>query len=100
MFIEALLILSLFTVVSSSYTEEALSDQVLEMPGLNYKPVFNQFSGYIQLAGTKKYIHYWLVEAEIADAKVTAGKSLAVIPVKTLDEALKVLQKYGGGLKQ
>ena len=39
-------------------------------------------------------------EAEIADAKVTAGKSLAVIPVKTLDEALKVLQKYGGGLKQ
>ena len=39
-------------------------------------------------------------EAEIADAKATAGKSLTVIPVKTLDEALKVLQKYGGGLKQ
>ena len=39
-------------------------------------------------------------DAEIADAKAVAGKSLAVIPVKTLDEALKVLQKYGGGLKQ
>ena len=64
----AALLLSLFTVVSSSYTEEALSDQVLDMPGLNYKPAFNQFSGYIQLAGTEKYIHYWLVEAEIANA--------------------------------
>ena len=39
-------------------------------------------------------------EEEIADAKVVAGKSFAVIPVKNLDEALKALQKYGGGLKQ
>jgi PDZ domain-containing protein len=39
-------------------------------------------------------------EEEIADAKAVAGKSFAVIPVKNLDEALKALQKYGGGLKQ
>ena len=39
-------------------------------------------------------------EEEIADAKAVAGKSFAVIPVKNLDEALKALQKYGGGLKE
>jgi carboxypeptidase C (cathepsin A) len=67
MLFAGLLLFSLFS-LASSYTEQALSDQVLEMPGLNYKPAFNQFSGYIQLAGTEKHIHYWLVEAEIADA--------------------------------
>lgn len=67
MLIAGLLIISLFTVVTS-YTKEALLDQVLEMPGLAYEPTFNQFSGYIQLAGTQKHIHYWLVEAEIPDA--------------------------------
>jgi carboxypeptidase C (cathepsin A) len=41
-----------------------LSDQLLELPGLEWKPDFNQFSGYLNLAGTKKNIHYWLVEAE------------------------------------
>jgi carboxypeptidase C (cathepsin A) len=41
-----------------------LSDQLLELLGLEWKPDFNQFSGYLNLAGTKKNIHYWLVEAE------------------------------------
>lgn len=45
------------------YTEQALSDELLELPGLNWKPTFKQFSGYLNLAGTKKYIHYWLVES-------------------------------------
>jgi carboxypeptidase C (cathepsin A) len=67
MFIAGILLLSLFS-LANSYTQEALSDQVMEMPGLNYKPAFNQFSGYIQLAGTEKHIHYWLVEAEIPNA--------------------------------
>lgn len=47
-----------------SYTQEALSDQIYELPGLQWKPDFNQFSGYLNLEGTKKYIHYWLVESE------------------------------------
>jgi len=67
MFIAGILLLSLFS-LANSYTQEALSDQVMEMPGLNYQPAFNQFSGYIQLAGTQKHIHYWLVEAEIPNA--------------------------------
>jgi carboxypeptidase C (cathepsin A) len=67
MFVAGILLFSLLS-FANSYTEEALSDQVLDMPGLNYKPAFNQFSGYIQLAETQKHIHYWLVEAEIADA--------------------------------
>lgn len=46
------------------YTDEALLDQVVEMPGLIWKPTFNQFSGYLNLEGTQKFIHYWLVEAE------------------------------------
>jgi carboxypeptidase C (cathepsin A) len=66
MFIAVLI--SLFSVIAGSYTKEALQDQVLEMPGLSYEPAFNQFSGYIQLSGTEKQIHYWLVEAEIPDA--------------------------------
>jgi len=67
MLFTGILLLSLFS-LANSYTEEALFDQVLEMPGLNYQPAFNQFSGYIQLAGTQKHIHYWLVEAEIPNA--------------------------------
>ena len=50
------------------YTNEALLDQVTEMPGLKWTPTFNQFSGYLNLEGTRKFIHYWLVEAEIVDA--------------------------------
>lgn len=68
MLVAGILLFSLVKLITSSYTEDALLDQVLEMPGLNYEPAFNQFSGYIQLAGTQKHIHYWLTEAEIADA--------------------------------
>ena len=61
-------LLSLLFFVSSSYsfdyTNEALLDQVTELPGLNYSLKFNQFSGYITLPGTEKNIHYWLTEAE------------------------------------
>jgi carboxypeptidase C (cathepsin A) len=64
----AVVLISLFSVIAGSYTKEALQDQILEMPGLSYEPAFNQFSGYIQLSGTEKQIHYWLVEAEIPDA--------------------------------
>ncbi len=46
------------------YSEEALLDQVTELPGLKDELSYNQFSGYINLPNTKKYIHYWLVEAE------------------------------------
>ena len=49
---------------SFEYTQDAIFDQVTELPGLNWQPVFNQFSGYLNLAGTEKNIHYWLVEAE------------------------------------
>ena len=44
--------------LSFQYTSEALLDQVTELPGLNWKPEFNQFSGYINLPDTEKYIHY------------------------------------------
>ena len=57
------LFLSKYT-TSFQYTDDALLDQVVEMPGLHWKPNFNQFSGYLNLEGTQKFIHYWLVEAE------------------------------------
>jgi len=61
----SLLFLSSFEFIKGfDYTEEALSDQLLELPGLHWQPNFNQFSGYLNLDGTKKNIHYWLVEAE------------------------------------
>jgi PDZ domain-containing protein len=34
---------------------------------------------------------------EIAAARAAVGSSLDVVPVGTLDEALEVLSKYGGG---
>jgi len=59
----SLLFLSSYT-NGFEYTDEAFLDQVVEMPGLLWKPTFNQFSGYLNLQGTQKFIHYWLVEAE------------------------------------
>jgi len=61
-----LLFLSSFLGFSFQYTNEALLDQISELPGLNWKPSFNQFSGYLNLKGTHKFIHYWLVEVENA----------------------------------
>ena len=61
------LLLTLFFIVTSSfeYTEDALSDKILALPGLIWETKFNQFSGYLNLKGTEKYIHYWLVESEL-----------------------------------
>ena len=53
----------------SSYTNEALQDQVTSLFGLNEPIQFNQFSGYLNLGETKKNIHYWLVESESNPAK-------------------------------
>jgi carboxypeptidase C (cathepsin A) len=67
MFVSGLFLTLLFFAVSSvpfDYTNEALLDQITELPGLNWEPKFNQFSGYLNLPGTEKFIHYWLVEAE------------------------------------
>ena len=60
-----LTLLSFFVSSSSfEYTIDALLDKVTDLPGLTWEPNFNQFSGYINLYGTQKYIHYWLVESE------------------------------------
>ena len=52
----------------SAYTQEALSDQITDMPGAeNVKIPFNQFSGYLAINGTStgsKKLHYWMVESE------------------------------------
>lgn len=61
-------VISLFGLISSisatEYTDSALKDQITSLPGLNTDINFNQFSGYLRLADTNKYIHYWLVESE------------------------------------
>lgn len=49
---------------ANAYTEEALADQVLNLPGAeSLKVAFNQFSGYLTIPGTKggatKHMHYW-----------------------------------------
>ena len=48
----------------TQYTEAALNDMVTQLPGLEDTLAFNQFSGYLNLPGTQKQIHYWFVEAE------------------------------------
>ena len=62
------LFFSLFFTTSTSYTLDADADQIIGLPGLSDSSAFNQFSGYITFAETQKHIHYWLVEAEVADA--------------------------------
>jgi carboxypeptidase C (cathepsin A) len=52
--------------LSRAYTPNAVADQIVDLPGLS--TTVSQFSGYITLAGTQKHIHYWLVEADVADA--------------------------------
>jgi carboxypeptidase C (cathepsin A) len=50
--------------LKSQYTNDAVNDQILDLPGLYGELPFNQFSGYLNLPDTKKQIHYWLVESE------------------------------------
>ena len=52
-----------YSAVKRVYTDDAIADQVLSLPGLLYDVPFNQFSGYINLPGTQKQIHYWFVES-------------------------------------
>jgi carboxypeptidase C (cathepsin A) len=53
------------TVQGIKYSEEALLDQVIELPGLDYSIEFNQFSGYLNLPNSTKHLHYWFVESEV-----------------------------------
>ena len=49
--------------VALGYTDAALKDQVLNLPGSeNIDVNFNQFSGYLTVNSTKQ-LHYWLVES-------------------------------------
>ena len=35
-------------------------DEVLDLPGLTFKPTFKSYSGYLKATGTNK-LHYWYV---------------------------------------
>jgi len=36
---------------------------VTDLPGLNFKPSFNHYSGYVALPNSHKRLHYWFVES-------------------------------------
>jgi len=55
----------LFTNGKPQYSQQALLDQITDLPGLNYPIKFNQFSGYLNLSNSTKHIHYWFLEAEV-----------------------------------
>ena len=49
---------------ASTYTPEALLDQVHNLPGISDADVpFNHFSGYLTIKNTKQ-MHYWFMESE------------------------------------
>ena len=48
--------------VSIAVSSQNLDDQVTDLPGLNFKPQFEQFSGYLDLSNGH-HLHYWLVTA-------------------------------------
>jgi len=50
---------------SSRYTKEALADEITNLPGLDWKPNFRQFSGYLTVdEDTGRNIFYWYVESQ------------------------------------
>jgi cathepsin A (carboxypeptidase C) len=57
---------ALFVLVFVCWAREGLSapqeDLITNLPGLTWKPNFQQYSGYLQGVGTKK-LHYWFVES-------------------------------------
>jgi hypothetical protein len=60
----SLVLLASFIAAVYSYTDEALADQITNLPGAeNLKLNFNQFSGYLSVPGTTgantKHLHYW-----------------------------------------
>ncbi|CAM9525399.1 unnamed protein product [Ectocarpus fasciculatus] len=66
------LIVAAAAVGCSAYTEDAVKDQITNLPGAeNLDVTFNQFSGYLTVDDTKQ-MHYWFVEAmnNPADAPV------------------------------
>lgn len=51
------------TFTYAEYTEQALKDQIANLPGSEDLDIdFNQFSGYLKVGGTKN-MHYWMVES-------------------------------------
>jgi carboxypeptidase C (cathepsin A) len=64
----SLLLLGSLLCSASAYTNEALADQITNLPGAEKLSLtFNQFSGYLDIPGTSggntKHIHYWFVES-------------------------------------
>ena len=57
-------LLLMIHVRASTYTPEALLDQVHNLPGISDADIpFNHFSGYLTIKNTKK-MHYWFMESE------------------------------------
>ena len=50
--------------VLADYTQEALNDQIVSLPGTEDLEInFKQFSGYLQVSDSKN-LHYWMVESQ------------------------------------
>uniref|UniRef100_A0A7E4W707 Carboxypeptidase n=1 Tax=Panagrellus redivivus TaxID=6233 RepID=A0A7E4W707_PANRE len=50
-----------FGLVAGSFAAPA-EDLVVDLPGLNFKPPFDHYSGYLNVSSTK-YLHYWFTKA-------------------------------------
>ena len=58
-----IIIISNVIVNAIDYTNEALADEVISLPGLTTSIKFKHFSGYLPVENGTKFLHYWFVES-------------------------------------
>jgi hypothetical protein len=59
----SLIILVLKLVKSTQYTDDAIKDRIISLPGQTSPFLSNQFSGFLQISESK-FIHYYYIESE------------------------------------
>jgi len=56
--------LLIFASLIAACVGDAPADEVMTLPGMTWKPMFRQYSGFLNATGTKK-LHYWFIQSDM-----------------------------------